>query len=72
MQALEQVLQHIKQAPDMDLESMLMDILENETAIGLNEEELLSEDTCKKASSTVQVIEKPATVNGQRSWTLCC
>ena len=50
MQGAEQVLEIIRQAPEIDLESMLMDILESETAIGLSEKELLSEDTCKTVS----------------------
>ena len=37
MQVAEQVLEYIRQAPVMDLKSMLMDILESETAIGLSE-----------------------------------
>ena len=50
LQAAEQVLEYIRQAPEIDLESMLMDILESETAIGLSEKELLSEHTCKTVS----------------------
>ena len=41
---------------------MLRDILENETVIGLSEEELLSKDTCKTVSSTqVQEDRRSAT-----------
>ena len=40
MQAAEQVLEHIRQEAEIDLESMLINILEWETAIGLSEEEL--------------------------------
>ena len=39
-----------------------MGVLENETAIGLREKEMLSEDMCKTVSSTtVQGDKKPAT-----------
>ena len=43
----------------MDLEAMLMDILDSETAIGLSEEELLG--TCEPDSATVQKTQVPVT-----------
>ena len=51
--ATERVILNIQQVSDIDLESMLRDILENETAIGLSNKELLGEqDACKTVSST--------------------
>ena len=49
----------MQQSSEMDLEAMLIDILDNKTAIGLSEEELLG--TCEMASATVQKTQVPTT-----------
>ena len=43
----------------MNLEAMLMDILENKTAIGLSEEDLLR-DICKTVFFTTVYADKPS------------
>ena len=46
---------------------MLMDILDSETAIGLNEEELLG--TCETVTSTVQESKVPMMAIGRKDFT---
>ena len=57
--ATEKVLQSLAQLSPMDLEKMLIKILDEETNIILNEEELQG-DTCKTVSSTVSEGKPPA------------
>ena len=47
----------MKQSSDMDLETILMDILDNETAIGSSKKELLG--TCETDSATMQETQVP-------------
>ena len=59
MPAARKVLENIQQVTEMDLETMLMDILDNETTLGLRGEELLG--TCEAVSATVQENQVPTT-----------